>query len=161
MRKNIWMYQWGCLINASAYFVDPIFTGKKQKESFFDGFNSAVWLLALVNAGMGFSVSFLLKYFDTIIKGFASCLGVFVTTLLTWVIFSVEIDASFLIALVIFSCSTYLYIGKHNDDLKQMDLQRLKSSQDLGVASANLARLNSSLALENAHNKLSSNKVGI
>ena len=68
---------------------------------------------------MGFSVSFLLKYFDTIIKGFASCLGVFMTTFLTWIIFAVEIDASFIIALVIFSCSTFLYIGGHNDMIKE------------------------------------------
>ena len=72
MRKNMWMYQWGIICNFGAFMWTCVIDG--QKKGFFDGFSWTVWVLIILNAGMGFSVSFLLKYFDTIIKGFASCL---------------------------------------------------------------------------------------
>jgi len=112
MRKCVWLYQWGCLLNLLGAFFS------KESLSMFDGFSFSVWTLIAVNACVGFSVGFLLKYFDTITKGFASCLSVLSVTLCSWLFFDAGIDVSFLLAFVVFSCSCFLYYGRHNDVLK-------------------------------------------
>ncbi|CAD7944260.1 unnamed protein product [Amoebophrya sp. A120] len=113
MKKNLWMYQWGCLLNGTACFVSL-----NSNQTFFHGFNLPVILLILVKAAEGLGASFLLSYFDNIVKGFASCVQVLAVTFFNYLLFAGEdVNISFCLALVIFFCSSYLYSGRHNATL--------------------------------------------
>eukprot|EP00392_Amoebophrya_sp_AT5.2_P003934 g3939.t1 len=110
MRKNLWMYQWGCLLNFLACFVQL-----SSEKGMFHGFNFVVWFLIVVKAAEGLGASFILSFFDNIVKGYASSLQVLVVTAGNWLFFGSGIDGSFVVAVVIFCCSSFLYSGRHNE----------------------------------------------
>ncbi|CAD7958443.1 unnamed protein product [Amoebophrya sp. A25] len=112
-RKSMWTYQWGCVFNAVACFVFL-----NSERGLFDGFSLPVMLYIVLKAGEGLGAGFLLSFFDTIVKGFASSLQVLVVSLLSWMLFDETVlDGNFFLALVIFFAASFLYSGRHNEDI--------------------------------------------
>eukprot|EP00392_Amoebophrya_sp_AT5.2_P007889 g7908.t1 len=118
MRKNAWTYQWGMVFNLAALvllepgkLLDPV-------SLFFQGFNGGVWAIIAVNVLLGLSVSLVLKYFDNIIKCIGGVIIIFTTTFASYVFFETEICAEFVVAVLIFGVASLLYVGGHNNVLK-------------------------------------------
>lgn len=90
-------------------------------SSIFRGYGFWVVVLILANTALGTSVSLILRYFDNVVKGFGFTLIIFAVTMFSWMFLGIEVNACFFCALVIYTCSSYLYVADFNDVLKKHD----------------------------------------
>jgi len=128
-RKNMWTYQWGVIFNLiglvlSSWFGSGSSAGKDASESsgvlyaIFRGFDFWVWAMIFVTAALGISVSMIMKYFDNIVKCFGGSLILYSTTLASMFFFGSQVDAGFVLGLMVYSVSSYFYAGDHNKKLE-------------------------------------------
>lgn len=118
MRKNVWTYQWGVLMNV-LYLVFKM--QRAESTSMFHGYSVSVGFLIVINAMLGLSVSMIMKYFDNVTKCFASSLVVYLTAAFEYFYLSAHtVDGPFMLAVVIFSIASFLYMGSHNDELPKI-----------------------------------------
>jgi len=125
MRKNMWTYEWGAALNlvflVFTYFKYLLSDG--EIPGLFAGYSPAVLLLILINAMLGLSVSMIMKYFDNVAKCFAGSFVVYFTAAFSYFYFNAStVNGPFSVAVVIFTISTFLYMGSHNDDLPKVNL---------------------------------------
>ena len=59
----------------------------------------------------GFCVSFVLKYCDSLVKGFSTSAAVLVATAVSAVVFSFQLQASFLVGAAVVCVAFYLYFA--------------------------------------------------
>lgn len=59
-----------------------------------------------------------MKYFDNVVKCFGGSLILYSTTLASMLIFGSQVDAAFMLGLMIYSVSSYFYAGDHNGKLE-------------------------------------------
>mmetsp|Transcript_109012 Transcript_109012/g.295505 ORF Transcript_109012/g.295505 Transcript_109012/m.295505 type:complete len:119 (+) Transcript_109012:2-358(+) len=94
---------------------------RAESTSMFHGYSVSVGLLIVINAMLGLSVSMIMKYFDNVAKCFASSLVVYLTAAFEYFYLSARtVDGPFMLAVVIFSISSFLYMGSHNDELPKV-----------------------------------------
>lgn len=82
--------------------------------SLLDGYDGTTWLVVVNGALMGQCVSFVMKYADNLVKTFAACLALFLSTLLSAMFFSFAPSLLLFIGFGVTSVSLYLYFGNHN-----------------------------------------------
>ena len=58
-----------------------------------------------------------------IIKCFGGSLIIFSVSFFSWTFFGASIDAGFILAVLIFSISSFMYVGSHNAVLKKADIE--------------------------------------
>jgi len=73
------------------------------------GFDTAAMVAVVSSALGGLIVSAVLKYADSVLKGYATVISVILTGLLSALIFGTSIDVHFLLAAVTVTCSIMLY----------------------------------------------------
>jgi len=123
----VWTYQWGCIFNTTGAFlpmITALFSTPVEGAApvgFFSGFHVGVWALVVANASLGLTVSMVLKYFDNIIKCFGGSVIIFSVSFFSWLFFGAVIDAGFILAVLIFTVSSFMYVGGHNTVLKKHD----------------------------------------
>jgi len=76
------------------------------------GFDRASCLAVCSSALGGLIVSAVLKYADSVLKGYATAASVIFTGLLSAALFGTELDGNFLVAAVIVTCSIVVYNTK-------------------------------------------------
>lgn len=119
-RKNIWTYQWGVIFNTVG-LIGSWGHGDSKSGIFaelFRGYDQWVLAMILVTALLGISVSMIMKYFDNVVKCFGGSLILYSTTGASMLIFGSEVDAGFVLGLLVYSVSSYFYAGNHNRKLE-------------------------------------------
>ena len=80
----------------------------------FNGFGPLACFILVINAATGFSVSFVLKYTDNLVKGFSTSAAVLLATIVSTMCCSFQITQAFTVGVLIVSSSFYLYFGHQN-----------------------------------------------
>jgi solute carrier family 35 (UDP-sugar transporter), member A1/2/3 len=75
----------------------------------FYGFGFWAWAAVFNQVFLGFSVSFLMKYADNIVKVFINCVAMVVVAILSSYLFGTELGAQLLVAIVLVASSIVLY----------------------------------------------------
>jgi len=78
------------------------------------GISRLVVCIILNNAAVGLSVAFIMKYADNIVKCFSTAAAVFISAVLSSYLFNFPLDIPFVVGLLLYSSSFFLYFGKHN-----------------------------------------------
>jgi len=134
-QRNRFTYQWGLLFNlfplmynfytthSDMFRLEEIllrvststipdllaFFGTTLYSYLFSGFTWTVWFLIAINTALGISISLVFRYFDNVTKSFGGPLILFCTTFFSWLLFDSHIGLQFVLALVVYSFSVYLY----------------------------------------------------
>mmetsp|Transcript_47004 Transcript_47004/g.75542 ORF Transcript_47004/g.75542 Transcript_47004/m.75542 type:complete len:310 (+) Transcript_47004:618-1547(+) len=110
MLKSIQLYFWGTLVNLIAWVV----TDTNEMSLSSQGISTLVVCIILNNAAVGLSVAFIMKYADNIVKCFSTAAAVFISAVLSSYLFNFPLDLPFVVGLLLYSTSFFLYFGKHN-----------------------------------------------
>jgi len=119
-RKNIWTYQWGVIFNTGGLLGSELYgggSGPSSQFDFFRGYDFRVWGMIFATSLLGISVSMIMKYFDNVVKCFGGSLILYSTTLASMTVFGSQVDAGFVLGLLVYSVSSYFYAGDHNGKL--------------------------------------------
>merc|ERR1712217_199022 len=79
------------------------------KDGVFNGYDSVVWGVIILQAIGGLLVAFILKYADNILKNFAAAFSTLMSCLLEIVLFGFRPSAVFLFGAVLINISAYMY----------------------------------------------------
>ena len=79
------------------------------------------WVLVLVQAITGLTVSLVLKYCDSLVKGFSTSVSVLLAMLASAVLFDFQLTRPFAIGSAVVCCAFYLYFGAFNARLLRED----------------------------------------
>lgn len=83
---------------------------KVVERGFFDGYNSAVWLVVMLQASGGLLVAAVIKYADNILKGFATSISIILSCLFSFVVFhDLDLELNFLLGTGLVIVATFLY----------------------------------------------------
>eukprot|EP00929_Paragymnodinium_shiwhaense_P106841 TRINITY_DN7260_c0_g1_i1.p1 TRINITY_DN7260_c0_g1~~TRINITY_DN7260_c0_g1_i1.p1 ORF type:complete len:276 (-),score=44.54 TRINITY_DN7260_c0_g1_i1:543-1370(-) len=108
--SNIKIYTIGCLFLLLAHELSAPATGNSRSlREIFHGYNIYTWLLVTTYTVMGLLLAQVMKYFDSIVKLFISGASMYVSALLTALIFGRYPNAFFIIALSLVSMAMALY----------------------------------------------------
>jgi len=108
--QNIQLYTWGIIFNFIGTGMKD--SGTMMEGGFFYGYNSFTWLVVLNNAINGLAISAILKYADNIARVYAHAAAMLTTMVLSIFLFGAAPTPQLMIAIVIVSCSTFLYNQK-------------------------------------------------
>lgn len=115
MEIYFWSIIVQCAINLFSF--GTLFTSKPG-ASIFDGYTSLTVAIVVNGALMGQCVSFVMKYADNIVKVFAACTALFLSTALSTLFTDFTPDMLLILGFVVTVCSLFLYLGPHNSVLK-------------------------------------------
>jgi len=76
------------------------------------GFNVAALVAVVSSALGGLIVSAVLKYADSVLKGYATALSVILTGILSMLFFGTTVDSLFVLAVAFVACSVIMYNQK-------------------------------------------------
>lgn len=82
-----------------------------QKNGFFAGYNGVVWLLVGVQAFGGLLVAAVVKYTDSILKGFATSVAILLTCLTSQAFFNFPVTKIFILGALLVVYAVFLYSG--------------------------------------------------
>jgi len=127
--KNIHLSSWGI---AFAYIAANFKDGAQFNEwGFFHGYDSCVWGIVAFQAGGGILVGLILKYLDSILKGFATSISCVMTTIIGIYLFGEEVSMQFWGGAAIVLASVWLY-GQPNDYIGNLfSVRKVTASMDL------------------------------
>jgi hypothetical protein len=74
-----------------------------------------------------------MKYADNIVKVFAACLALFLSTFLSWLFFAFKVHTLLLVGFVVAIISMYLYFGPHNAVLLAHEEKAAKDGNGSGT----------------------------
>jgi len=117
MIKSIQLYAWGTLINFMAWIANDA-----GIDSLMSLTSPLVMAIILNNAAVGLSVAFIMKYADNIVKCFSTAAAVFISAVLSSVLFKFPLDLPFGVGLVSYSAAFFLYFGSHNTVLRNANM---------------------------------------
>jgi hypothetical protein len=155
-RKNIWTYQWGVIFNTFGLLAsyaygsdDGAFSSFALLSELFRGYDKWVCAMICITALLGISVSMIMKYFDNVVKCFGGSLILYSTTVASMFIFGSQVDAAFVLGLLVYSVSSYFYAGDHNGKLEkyaqyEADIEAVIKGKKQIVAAAEMMSLNES-----------------
>jgi len=106
--QNIQMYVWGSFFS----LIMIVFDGSLPRIvelGFFAGWNKKTFLLLFISALNGISVSYVMKYLDSIVKLYAQAISTIATMCVSIVLFNINPDLSLFVGGAIIFISTYLY----------------------------------------------------
>tara|TARA_B110001452_G_scaffold137328_1_gene114175 strand:+ start:91 stop:1131 length:1041 start_codon:yes stop_codon:yes gene_type:complete len=104
MFKNLMIYTFGCLLCVGSWQpkTAPQFT------------SPLVLTIILTNAAAGLCVSLVLKYCDSLVKGFSTSVSVILAMMASSVMFGFELTRPFAVGSAVVCCAFYLYFGDFN-----------------------------------------------
>jgi len=114
MFKNLLIYSFGCVITFGS--VQPSAVGQFAAP--------LVLTIVCTNAAAGLCVSLVLKYCDSLVKGFSTSVSVILAMAMSSVLFGFELTRPFAIGSAVVCCAFYLYFGDFNQVLLQKAEQR-------------------------------------
>lgn len=91
-------------------------------NGFFYGYSRIVWLVVVLQAFGGLNVAFILKYADSILKGFAAAFSTLALCLVEMALFDFTPTITFILGSVLINISAYLY--NHQIVCKSQDSKR-------------------------------------
>ena len=119
MFKNLLIYGFGCLItfgswqpSAARQFAAPL-----------------VITIVCTNAAAGLCVSLVLKYCDSLVKGFSTSVSVILAMAVSSVLFGFELTRPFAIGSAVVCCAFYLYFGHFNQVLQKHSAEQRDASE--------------------------------
>eukprot|EP00744_Colponema_vietnamica_P001510 GILI01002492.1.p1 GENE.GILI01002492.1~~GILI01002492.1.p1 ORF type:complete len:382 (+),score=154.57 GILI01002492.1:191-1336(+) len=132
--QNIQLYVYGIIVNIIYMLInDWAFITQK---GFFHGYDHRT-ILALVSQSVtGLACSFIFKYLDNIVFVFACTFAMFLTAIISVWTFDFQINMVFVIALLIVSCSIYLYY-RHQMPWVKREEERAKAAALAAASSVN------------------------
>ncbi|KAI6184182.1 putative UDP-galactose translocator [Aphelenchoides bicaudatus] len=81
-----------------------------SKDGFFQGYNSIIWIVVMLQAYGGLVIALVVKYADNILKGFAVSLSIILSSFISWWLLNdFEPSLAFLTGATIVVGSTFLY----------------------------------------------------
>jgi UDP-galactose transporter len=104
---NIRLYTIGCIVNLSGFVASS--SESHRKGGLLTGYNSYTWGLVATYALMGLLLAQVMKFFDNIVKLFISGSSMYVSAVLSWLIFGYTPTTTFLAALVLVTVAIILY----------------------------------------------------
>ena len=115
--RNIQLGIFGTITGMLAvYFKDG--TGIVE-NGFFFGFDSLVWFCVILSAFGGLLVAVVVKYADSIIKGFATSISIVVSTIISIFIFEFQLTLAFTAGAFLVICAVFVY-NKFQIEQKQL-----------------------------------------
>lgn len=106
--QNFYLYTFGCFFNAFGFFVEINYRNDKILD-FFKGFNFFTFLIILTQVLNGFLLSIVMKYSSNITRLFIISSSLFVTTVLSILIFSLKLNVFFYLSFFVILLALYLY----------------------------------------------------
>lgn len=125
--QNVEIYVWSIAVNLAGSLLSGTNAESGGRDladgggGFFRGFTALTWVIVLNGALMGQSVSFVMLYADNIVKTFAACVALFMSTLLSIIFAGFEPTGVLIAGFAVCSCALYLYFGAHNAVLAASD----------------------------------------
>jgi len=94
-----------------AFFMTWIYDWEQvQANGFFQGYNSSIWIVVLLQAYGGLVISLVVKYADNILKGFAVSLSILLSSFVSWwFLADLEPTLVFVAGASVVIFSTFLY----------------------------------------------------
>ena len=111
MFKNLQIYLFGCAVCAVGW--QPAQTAALLAP--------LPATIVLTNAMAGLCVSAVLKYCDSLVKGFSTSVSVLLAMLASSILFDFVLTRPFVIGVAVVCCSFYLYFGPFNADLQRVE----------------------------------------
>jgi len=105
--QNVQLYVYGVGFNTLGLLGRDVAT--LSQNGILGGYNIWTWTVVLNNAFNGLAISAILKYTDNIVRVYAHAVAMLLTMLIDILLFSSVPSPQLVIAIVIVSCSTYLY----------------------------------------------------
>jgi len=114
--QNMEIYFWSVIVNYA------IGVGERGSlwpvGGYLRGYTLLTWTIVLNGAVMGQCVSFVMKYSNNMVKVFASCTALFISTFLSVLFTDFQMNLLLMIGFLVAVTSLYLYFGPHNDILR-------------------------------------------
>jgi solute carrier family 35 (probable UDP-sugar transporter), member A4 len=110
--QNIYLYIYGCLLNFIGFLIQSYHNDEHEflsLSSFFNGFSFYTWVIVLTQVLNGIAMSVVMKYSSNITRLFVISSALFVTTFLSFVIFSTQLNVYYYISFFTILVSFYLY----------------------------------------------------
>jgi UDP-sugar transporter A1/2/3 len=105
--RNIQLGLWGAMFGVlTAYVYDY---GTIMADGFFQGYNSLVWTVIVIQAAGGLLVAVVVKYADNILKGFATSISIISSSILSMMFFAFQPGATWMAGALLVMCATVLY----------------------------------------------------
>jgi len=137
--RNFHLATWSLILA----IIHILFHDFKQVKEYglFHGFDLLVVLVVVMQGMVGFVVSMVIKYADSVLKGFAIAIAAVLGTLLSVPLFGATISSSFIVGAFIVTCAVKMY--SHYDvkmtEVKQVPVEEKgeeeKGEEELGLLS--------------------------
>eukprot|EP01121_Diplochlamys_sp_Union-15-3_P012423 TRINITY_DN3715_c0_g4_i1.p1 TRINITY_DN3715_c0_g4~~TRINITY_DN3715_c0_g4_i1.p1 ORF type:complete len:349 (-),score=37.79 TRINITY_DN3715_c0_g4_i1:100-1146(-) len=105
--RNIQLGVYGTIFGVIIMFIND--ADNLSRGGFFQGYDTIVWLVILVQAVGGLIIAMVVKYADNILKGFASAVSIVLSCVLSLYFFSFTPTRNFVIGATIVIIAVYLY----------------------------------------------------
>lgn len=108
---NIRIYVIGCSVNLAAHLLHVDLSSLSSLQTLTEGYNRYCWALVATYSLMGLLIAQVMKFFDSIVKLFISGSSMYVSAVLSWLIFGYTPTWNFLggMALVTVAMALYNY----------------------------------------------------
>lgn len=127
--QNVEIYAWSIVVNVVIGMWEKQ-QATRSPTTFLYGFTPITWVVVINGALMGQCVSFVMKYSNNIVKVFAGCIALFISTFLSMVFTSFRPNLLLILGFGVTIVSLYLYFGPHNEVLAQEERNRkLKAAE--------------------------------
>ena len=105
--------------NTQLYFYGMIFNGigvltRLQARDFFLGWNFWTLSIVFVQVAFGMSIGYILKHWGSIVKVYVACAAMLLVAVLNYPLFSTVIELKVGIAIILVTCSGYLFQGEES-----------------------------------------------
>ena len=105
--QNIVLYMYGIIVNGVWLMISD--TENLADQGFFYGMDRSAMVVLTAQASMGVSLSFIFKYLDNIVYVIALTVSMFITAILSIVLFDFEFTIPFCCALIVVTIAIYHY----------------------------------------------------
>lgn len=106
--QNFYLYSFGCGFNALGFLIEKKYRNDGLFD-FFKGFNFFTFLIILTQVLNGFFMSIVMKYSSNITRLFIISSSVILTTILSILVFSLQINIFFYISFFVIMIALYFY----------------------------------------------------
>jgi len=137
--RNIQLGIFSIIFGAAAVIIND--GHNVLQRGFFDGYNSVVWLVIMLQASGGLLVAAVIKYADNILKGFATSISIILSCLFSYVVFhDLELEFNFLLGTGFVIAATFLYgiqSHSHSTTPTTMLTNSSETKKGMGLKSSN------------------------
>jgi len=135
--RNIQLSLYGSFLSLGVVFLAN--WSVVRDGDFFRGYTPLSWAIICGQAGGGLLISFIMRYADNILKGFATSLSLVIVPLISWVVFKTTISKNFVMgtAVVISSCILFALQSQEQEQDKEHVYETVAAVDNIQVAPDN------------------------